>query len=363
MRGKRSIRQIIRENKRLWDNDTFDENTRRTFNSLLKCGTSELGAKVYGSINGTHRYVYFTCKEKLCPSCGRIRTLHLIEQVNARLPDTSYASVLLTMSNSLWKIFRNNKSLLTDLPGIAAGVLQDWAISRYNAEILVLPVTHTFGGDLKFSPHLHVLVSTTGLRTSTEKLIQNISFPLDHVVREWRHRLIDYLRVALSHSLISGQSNEELCIAFDREYDLYWRGGVDPSIRKEDMIKYFMRYVSRPPVAERNVLHFNRHLITLRLKNTREKSRENQDLQIVNFLRRLEDHHSIPYSHAARYFGLISPRSVAHFKIFCALLGHRYAPPRKLLWRDRMIKTFGPDPLLDTKGQQMVYLRTILPPR
>jgi hypothetical protein len=182
-------------------------------------------------------------------------------------------------------------------------------------------------------------------------------------VREWRHRLVDYLRKALSHGLISGQSNEELSIVFDREYDRPWTGGVDFSVKKENVIKYLMRYVRRPPVAERNVLHFNKHLIILRIKDTKEKTRENKDLQIVDFLKRLEDHHSLPYSHAVRYFGLASPRSVKHFKIFCALLGHRYVPPRKLLWREMMIKTFGTDPLLDSKGQQMVPLRTILPRR
>src|SRR6185437_7640098 len=99
------------------------------------------------------------CKSRFCPSCGYRATLLWLEQQEADLPEIPYTGLVFTMPCELWSIFRDNRHLLHDLPTLGASVIQSWIRMKYGLKVLVIVVQHTFGGDLKFYPHLHVLVS------------------------------------------------------------------------------------------------------------------------------------------------------------------------------------------------------------
>jgi Putative transposase len=88
------------------------------------------------------------------------------------LPDVPYSSVLLTMPPALWDLLKSNPELLDSLAAIGSGALQDWVARQYQADVPVIAVLHTFGGDLRFKPHLHILVSRTGLHKSQTHLVQ-----------------------------------------------------------------------------------------------------------------------------------------------------------------------------------------------
>lgn len=101
------------------------------------------------------------------------------------LPEIPYAGVCLTMHSDFWPIFQQNRSLLDDLPAIGAGVLQDRAEQNFGAQIAVLAVRHTFGAHLNFNAHLHILASTVGLAKTNDRLVYDIRFDKDAIVKKW----------------------------------------------------------------------------------------------------------------------------------------------------------------------------------
>ena len=127
----------------------------------------------------------------------------------ALLPDIPYAGIVLTMRGDFWRIFQLNRHLLDDLPGLAAGVLQDFARVKYGAEVMITVVRHTFGSRLEFNCHLHILVSTVGINKRGTKIVRNVKFYKDSVMRLWRHAVIDYLRFALKNHQIKGASRKQ----------------------------------------------------------------------------------------------------------------------------------------------------------
>lgn len=350
-------------NRAIWDNDGFAPRTRKIFDEVQKCGTVELGARMFTSETGEKVLVYFSCKQKLCPSCGHSRTLDWVEEIDRRLPETSYTAVGFSMHSSLWDIFHDNPGFLRDLPALAIGVIQDYARSKYGADIAAVAVTHTFGGDLKFYPHVHAIVSTTGLETMNGQLVSGIGLSKDIVMQRWRHALVAYLRCLHEvGALKSSRSHEELQNIFDTEFDRLWVGKIEPIDSKTDVLNYICRYARRAPFANRYIRSFNESFVILLLKDTKRRKRAVVKMEVGEFLKRIENHIAPHYSHAVHYFGLLGPRSKKHFAIYCAQL--RY-PIRKPLprqsWETRIETTFGRRPLIDRQGNRMSSMCVILP--
>ena len=85
----------------------------------------------------------------------------------------------------------------------------------------------------------------------------------------------------------------------------------------------------------------------------------------ADFLTTLADHVPDRYRHNIRYFGLLAPRTKAHtYDTVFALLGQtRRGKPRRLSWAASLKKSFGVDPLLDSRGERMRRIGRLKPAR
>jgi hypothetical protein len=273
-----TFRQILWDNRSLWDHEKTRPAVRVNFEKLLNCRTLALGAEVYASDNGERKVVPHTCKSRTCPSCGWRATLSWQNEIAATLPDISYAGICLTMPDVFWQIFQQNRHLQDDLPVIGAGVLEDWAEKKYGASVMVLVVPHTFNSALKFNSHLHILVSTIGLHRTGSRLISDICFPRDAIQRAWRHALLDYLTLALKeHRLLSESPPQELTELLQDHRDRWWSVKVDYAKSRNAILEYISRYLRRPPLAEYRLLSSNSQTVSFLAKD--KKLRRNVTLE------------------------------------------------------------------------------------
>jgi Transposase zinc-binding domain/Putative transposase len=180
------LKQILRTTRPVWDRPGTRPAVRENFAAVLDCGTGALGWEVYASDNEEKR-CYHRCKSRFCPSCGNRSTLHWLEEQEVALPDIPYAGIVFTMPRELWTILRENRHILHDLPVLGASVIQQWIRIRYDVSVGIIVVSHTFGGDLKFDPHLHILVSAGGLLESEGRWIPRLQFNKDALMRLWRY--------------------------------------------------------------------------------------------------------------------------------------------------------------------------------
>src|SRR3981081_2524309 len=170
MRDRNLIKDILEATRHVWDRSQTRTAVRKNFAAVLDCGTPALGWEVYASDTEEKR-CYHRCKSRFCPSCGYRATLLWLDEQEAALPDIPYSGIVFTMPRELWTIFKRNRHLLHDLPVLGAGVIQHWIRIKYGVRGLVIVVPHTFGGDLKFNTHLHILVSAGGLLESAGRWI------------------------------------------------------------------------------------------------------------------------------------------------------------------------------------------------
>ena len=84
-------------------------------------------------------------------------------------------------------------------------------------------------------------------------------------------------------------------------------------------------------------------------KDKREKRVVTKVRSLDDFVAMLQDQVPDRYRHAIRYFGLLAPRAKRQtFPALFVLLGQQPSPkPKRLSWRNSVLKYFGRDPLLD----------------
>jgi hypothetical protein len=173
MNDSEPIKQILKATRHIWDQPGTRMAVRKNFRAVLDCGTAALGWEVYASPTEEKR-CYHRCKSRFCSSCGYRATLLWLEEQEAMLPNIPYAGVVFTMPSELWPIFKRNRHLLHDLPVLGAGVIDQWISMKCGAKAMIFVVPHTFGGDLKFNAHLHILISAGGLQKSTGSWIPRL---------------------------------------------------------------------------------------------------------------------------------------------------------------------------------------------
>jgi hypothetical protein len=364
---KPTIKQILTDHRPLWDNAQTRPVVRENFQKVLDCRTMKLGAEVYASDSGERKSFPHTCKSRACSSCGQRATLTWQREVAARLPDIPFAGVNLTMPDVFWPILQRNRLLLDDLPAIGAGVVQDWAEQKFGAQVAILVVRHTFGAHLNFNAHLHILVSTVGLHMRGDRLVTDIRFYRDAIVKRWRDTLLDYLAMALDAGLLFAHlSRPELKKLLEEHRERWWSAKVDYFNSKGAFLRYISRYLRRPPLAEYRLLSSdNDQEVRFLTKDKKIGRTITTTCTIHEFITCLADQVPDRYRHGVRYFGLLAPQSICkNYEVFLALLGQRRPPrPKRIRWAASIQKTFGQDPLLDSSGQRMYLVGRVSPAR
>ena len=357
------LKQILEATRSEWDRPGTRTAVRKNFRAVIDCGTPALGWELYAS-DAEEKRCYHRCKSRFCPSCGYRSTLLWLEQQEAGLPDVPYKGIVFTMPRELWSIFRRNRHLLHDLPVLGAGVIQQWMRIKYDASVLVMVVPHTFGGDLKFNSHLHILVSVGGLQESSGNWIPDLPLEKEALMKRWRYAVIDHLRRALNAGVLRSDlridaSRRLLSTAYEHPRHPKWIIFLDSITSKSHFLRYAARYMRRPPIASWRLLEVTDRDVEFLAKNTTAGLLVRTRHLLSDFVRLMAQHVPDEYRHGIRYFGLLAPRAKGNnwAGLFVALCQEMKGRPGRMSWRESLRRYFGSDPLIDNRGREMHWVR------
>ena len=391
-----------------WDRNETRPAVLRAFRSALQCRTRALGAEVYAS-EKQERIVYHTCKSRACPSCGYRRTVQWLRERWAALPEVPYKGITFSMPDVLWSVFRDNPSLASALPALAANIIQAWASARHGLRVGVIAVLHTFNGELEFNSHVHAMLTAGGYKPA-EPWVSSIYYDRDRLMKAWQQGVIGLIRAALQagqlrtsmtmddvermltqlkklddehlvkewrsaatkllHALTAEQlhttmSVDQTELMLIQQEKLWWSINIQSFEEKMHFLLYAGRYASRPPIAQHRIVWIGERRVTFWFKNKRFKS-ESRSYRIdqvhcspEEFIDRWAQHIPERYQHGVRSFGLFAPRALGRTSaaIF-AILGQQRRPrPKSRRWAESVRRDFGHDPLLDYTGQRMKWVR------
>ena len=363
MRYKHPLKNILKDNRSLWDVESTRPAVRSAFIKALECGTAALGAEVYSS-GVEERVVFHTCKGRACSSCGARATSRWQRERWAALPDVRYKGITFTMPDVLWPFFRD-RQLVRLLPVLAAKTLEAWVRARFGLKVGVIAIPHTFNSRLGLNAHVHVMVTAGGLETSGTWR-PSVYYDVDALTRYWRKGVIRLLRASVrAGRLVTQLPAEHVEQTLLRQENRWWSVKLQSLGSKEHFLRYAGRYARRPPIAQRRITGISKQQIKFWAKDRRLRRQKIVRLTPEQFLAAWIQHIPDRYEHAVRSFGLFAPRAIrgSSAAAFIILGQSPRQRPRPLSWSWSILRDFGWDPLLDHNGNRMKWTRRIAPDR
>ena len=320
-------------------------NVKKEVEKVLKCKDTKYGfIELKCDKCNTKKKIGFTCKSRFCTSCGKIYTDNWIDNMLGNLINVKHRHIVFTIPEELRKFFGIDRQRLKILPKCAARAVTSWMHSLNKKEEFtpgIVTVIHTFGRDLKWNPHVHMMVTEGGKGNITEwRHIRHISY--ESLRKRWQKILLDEV------TSISGNTKEvkllknKLYKEKDKGFYVYAKTEIKSA---KTAAKYVGRYVGRPAIAESRILKYDGKNVTYKYTRHEDNKVIVETVHVYEFIKRIIRHIPEKNFKMIRYFGIYSRRSKCKVN-FIKMIDKMVLSIRKSIanWENRILAITGVDP-------------------
>jgi hypothetical protein len=290
---------------------------RAAARAILRCRTPALGGQLYRCDCGREHYTYHSCNHRACPKCGYDDNAAWLARQQSRLLPGPYFLVTVTVPEELREPIRSDRQLwYAALLRESAAALQDVAAHpKYlGAQLGILAVLQTWTRDLRYHPHVHLLVAGAGLSPDGLhwKRLPNPDYflPQKKLASRFKARLKAWLK----------QEHPQLLAQLPAK--VWWRDWV-PDVQAVGgggaALKYLAAYVSRGPLHPARIQAWDGLHVTFRFRDGQGR----EHLCTVTgqeFLRRLLQHVPPKGFQRVRHYGWLAGAAKARWQRILALL-------------------------------------------
>jgi hypothetical protein len=334
-----------------------------TVRKVMNCRTHILGFHLYECKSCNHRLIVpHSCKSRFCPVCGKVYTDKWASEILNNLIDVSYHHLVFTIPWELRLIALLNRKLVFNILFKASvKSIQDWATSQAGMRMGIICVLHTFGSQLTFHPHIHVIVTGGGLSLDgTRWIATDPKFLMPHMglKKRWRYNVVSLLRKAHKKGQLRFNQKTNYLKEYksfnsilNKIYQYTWyvfigASLLDPSVS----VKYIGRYTKRAVLAEYRITYCDEKIIRFRYKDYADNSESKyKTLSIYGFMARLIRHIPDEKFPMIRHCGIFANRYKAQYlSTVRELLGQADNNETTSTpdWRQRQMDLTGKDPLI-----------------
>lgn len=366
LRGKKIIKQIFADHFESFEKE-YSGRIRPgiliNVDKVIKCGTEEMGFHLYKCDQcGIEKKVSHTCKSRFCSSCGVRQTDTWIERYTTLFANCQYQHVIFSPPSEFRIYFRiGRKPYFDTLYQAVNQTLFDWySLKGY------LPggmsVLHTFGRDIKWHVHIHILITCGGLDKAGTKWIPCSYLPHQYLKDRFKKHFLENIQKLWNNEKITTIA-EPLRMLFASSYQqqlvkqvaaITWYVNIGERLKNAQfVVRYIGRYTKRPAIAESRIIGYDGNMVTFSFKEHRMTEKRFLTLSVFDFIKRLIVH--IPDSNfrIIRYFGFYANRVRGKLlpKVFVILKQSWDETKKKLKalssswWRKRIERLMHLDPL------------------
>jgi Putative transposase/Transposase zinc-binding domain len=182
----------------------------KAMTDIQRCRTAALGGHVDVCDNGCGflRISYNSCRNRNCPKCQTLQSARWLEKRCERILPTQYFHLVVTFPHQLNPLILHNKEVLYNILFRSAAqslleLARGW--KRLQAQIGFTAILHTWSQDLRFHPHLHMVVTAGGLDKSQTRWIESRNkflVPVKALCVKIRGKFVHQLKLAYDQSKI-----------------------------------------------------------------------------------------------------------------------------------------------------------------
>ncbi|HWX20398.1 MAG TPA: IS91 family transposase [Candidatus Binatia bacterium] len=288
---------------------------------LARCRSGELGWTVW-QCQQCHRSHWrpHGCGDRHCPSCQHQRSLQWLQRQRSSLLPVRYFHWVFTLPAALRAMVLQNPAALYSLlfESVSATLLQ-FGHERFQAELGITAILHTWGQNLMNHPHLHCLVTGGGLtpkNTWAGPTQARWLFPVQAVAKMYQGKFCAALlqlhttgklqfHGELQHLQAPAAFAALLRQVRSRRWIVFAKGSV---VGPDCVLDYLGRYTHRVAISNSRLraIDPSARTVTFTYKDYADASRiKPMPLRGVEFIRRFRLHLLPPSFTKIRHYGLL----------------------------------------------------------
>jgi len=291
---------------------------------IMNCRTAALGGHVYECTECAHTMVlYNSCRNRHCPLCQGINKSVWVDKKSQDILNAPYFHVVFTIPEQLRSLVYQNQELLYNLMYKAVSeTLSElsWDKKYLGAQIGFFSVLHTWGQDLHYHPHIHVVVLAGGLTKLNQWINSSKKFfiPVKVLSKKFRGKFLHYLKQYYSQNLLEFYKDKQqyhnpkiFRTLIDQCYSQNWYTYTKRTFSGPlAVIQYLARYTHRIAISNNRIVYVDKETVTITVKDYKDNSKTRTiSLKGVEFIRRFLMH-TLPKGFVKiRYYGLLANRN------------------------------------------------------
>ena len=315
---------------------------RKAARSIMDCRTAALGAHVDICDNcGYTKISYNSCRNRHCPKCQIVAKEKWIDKQRQHLLDIPYFHVVFTVPSELNPVFLGHQSTLYTLLFQAASetMLELCEDRKYlGATPGITAILHTWGQNLQFHPHIHMIVTGGGLTREGKwrNSKRHFFLPVRVLSAKFRGKFLALLKAqfpSLNQSLLT--------CCYRQKWVVYCK---PPFGSAEKVISYLGRYTHRVAISNERILSLKDGKVTFRWRDYAHKNQVKlMTLDAEEFIRRFLLHILPSGFRKIRHYGLFASRDKGKRLALCRHLTNSAQPAPMLPVTALLERIFGKD--------------------
>lgn len=355
------LKAIFFDKHRNWDK--FLEKFGRRIRSVVKkevkkfreCGDVRKGYRLF-VCEGCHQVKFFPfkCKGKFCPTCATGESQRWAEVVANDLFAVTHRHVIFTIDEGLRDIFlmeNYREILLKGLMDEAAQIMIDF-YKKHHLRVGIVASLHTFGSQLEFNPHVHMVVTMGGITPAGEWEAYDY-IPFKMLRKYWQNAVLKLIRRTLSEK-DKKKVQSRLQAAYTNNGEGFYVNAPKRSRTKlKGLLEYISRYMKRGPIALNRIIMYDGEIVMFHYKDKRTNTQETKTMSVEEFIGALIRHIPEKQFKTIRRYGIYSRRLKTLMK---TILRDYQKKIHKLIvnvkealkpktWAERINEEFGKNPL------------------
>ena len=228
--------------------------------------------------------------------------------------EVPHRHLVLSVPEIIWSYLKQDRSLWKAYMDSVIDTCNDYfpkIMRRPKAKVGIIVIFHPFGKDMKFQPHLHLII-TEGVFDSKGNFIKQEFIPARKFAKCWQYHVSKNLQSA-------GIPNEIFNFTYNKYGGFYVWVHKTGRIRHPKLIaKYLGRYVRHPAIANSRLTSFDGKNVGFCYEEHREEEKIRHDvtMQVDDFISALIQHIPEPQFKMIRYYGAYARRTKKMFNAY-----------------------------------------------
>jgi len=291
--------------------------------NILNCKTNALGGHISSCDCGHVEVYYNSCRDRHCPMCQGVTKAMWVDQRCKDAIDAPYFHVVFTMPQELHSLIYQNQNVLYNLmyQGVSKTLLELSLDPKYlGAQPGFFCILHTWGQDLHYHPHIHVVVMAGGLTKLNKWQSSGKKFfvPVKVLSKMFRGKYLHYLKQHYQDKLLSFEGNLQhlqrplefkklLDDCYKKDWYSYSKGALAGPLA---VIQYLGRYTHRIAISNSRISSIEEETVTIKVRDNKDTQKNKTvTLKGIEFVRRFLMHILPSRFVKVRYYGILATRN------------------------------------------------------